>query len=134
MGEDGGDLVGAGFGDGEVGGYVAEGDVEDCAVLGGVDVLAGEHFVADLFDLGFAGEGEEGGEDRLGDEVFGVVEEESGWGGAIWGCVFFGEGGEAGWVLCEEVFEDEVLVLGVVDLLEFLPRWVFCGIGVRGCG
>jgi hypothetical protein len=97
-------------------------------------VLAGEHFVADLFDLGFAGEGEEGGEDGLGDEVFGVVEEESGWGGAIWGGVFFGEGGKAGWVLGEEVFEDEVLVLGVVDFLQFLPRRVFCGLVLEGVG
>ena len=75
--------------------------MEDGAVLTGVDVFTGEHLVTDLLNAGLADEIKEGCEDRLGDEVLGVVEEE-GVGGIGGGGVFLGEAGEAGGVGSEE--------------------------------
>src|SRR5262249_1805334 len=68
--EDTTDLVYALLVDGEVAVKVAEGDVQDCTVLGGVDVLPAEHLVAGLLDLCFAEEGEESFEDGFCDEMF----------------------------------------------------------------
>ena len=76
--------------------------MEDGAVLAGVDMFAGEHLVTDLLNAGLADKIEEGCEDRLGDEVLGVVEEE-GVGRIGGGGVFLGEAGEAGGVGSEEV-------------------------------
>ncbi len=52
---------------------VTQGDVEDGAVLGGVDVLAAEHGVAELLDACLLRERQEGLEDLLVDQVLGVV-------------------------------------------------------------
>ncbi len=56
----------------------AERDVEDRAVLGHVDAVAGEHHVAALLELGLSGELEEQRERLVGDAVLGVVEVEPG--------------------------------------------------------
>ncbi len=73
----------------------AEGDVEDGAVLGGVDLLAGEHGFDVVAEAGLVGELEEELEGFVGDAVLGVVEEEAGG--------FGGEAGAAGRVGLEEV-------------------------------
>lgn len=57
-------------------GDVAEGDVEDGAVLGEVNVFAREHLGAHFLDAGFLGEVDEVLEGILGDDVLGEVEED----------------------------------------------------------
>ena len=142
MREDGGDIGDTGFISLEVkgggGARVAEGDVEDSAVLGSIDVLAGVQAITETLDVGLASESEKGVEDGLGDEVFGEVKEKSG-AAVRWVGVLPGEMGESERVLVEEVSEDERRVLGVVDLLESAPGGVFCGetvkvslVGLRG--
>src|SRR5262249_47455244 len=54
----------------------AERDVEDGAVLGEVDVLAGEHRVAPLCDAALLGESKQQAERLVRDAVLGVVEED----------------------------------------------------------
>ena len=101
------DFDGFGFGG-------AEGDVEDGAVFGGVDLLAGEHGFGVLLEAGFFGELEEEGEGFVGDAVLGVVEEEA--------AGFGGEAGAAGGVGVEEIAE----LLGADGfgvLLKGFPGW-----------
>jgi len=103
---------------------IAEGDVENGTIFRGVDVLAGKHVIAGLFNACFAYEREQIGEERLGDEVFGEVEEEGS--GRVLGIgVGTRELVETSRVLSEEVLEDEVVALRVVGRLEFLPGRVF---------
>lgn len=92
---------------------VSESDVKHGTIFGGVNVLSCEHLLAVLFDLGFAHEIEKSSEDGLGDEILGKVEEESG-GGIIWGDIFPVELLEPLRILCEEISEDETVVLGIV--------------------
>ncbi|KAI3477404.1 hypothetical protein L1887_60923 [Cichorium endivia] len=114
------DLVDAGLVDLEVAGDVAEGDVEDGAALGGVDVLAGEHGVDLLLDLRLLGEGEELVEHLIIDEVLGEVEEEASVGVARvpLSRVLV----EALRVGLEGLAEVDLLALGLVELLQLLPR------------
>ena len=56
----------------------AQGDVEDGAVFGDVDLLAGEHGVDALARLRLVGEVDEQTEGLVGDAVFGVVEVDAG--------------------------------------------------------
>lgn len=129
MGEDPRNLVDARFVDAAEGvlltDEVAQGDVQDGAVLAVVDVCAGEHGVAPFLEIGFAREVEEGREDGLGDEIFRVVQEDGGAGGGGGG-VGGREGGEAGGVGREEGAEVQVRVLGVVERLELFERGVRC--------
>jgi hypothetical protein len=104
---------------------VAERDVEYGAVLGRVDVLAGEHLVAVRLHLRLAREREQGLEDGRGDQVLGVVEQEGRIRAGL-GVVLGAELGEAFRVLREEVLENELGMLRLVDLLELLPRRVLC--------
>ena len=90
--------------DGVFGG--AEGCVEDGAVLGDVDLFAGEHGFGAGFEAGFFGYGEEEFEGLVGDAVFAVVEEEA--------FGFEGVLGAAAGVLGEEVFEGGCFELGGV--------------------
>lgn len=85
---------------------VAERDVEYGAVLGGVDVLTGEHLVAIRLDICLASQREQGLEDRVRDQVLGVVEQEGDW-RAVWRDILLAELGESLWVLGKEVLEDE---------------------------
>ena len=52
---------------------VTESNVKDCTILGGVDVLPGEHFVPIGLDFGLPNEAEEGFEDGLGNQVLGII-------------------------------------------------------------
>jgi len=101
---------------------VAESNVEDGAVLRGVNVLAGEHLVAEALDLGLAGKGEERREDLLVDEVLRVVEENGdiGLGRLELERVLV----EALGVGSEELLENELGSLGLVELLKLLPGLV----------
>ncbi len=101
---------------------VAESNVKHGAALGGVDVLALEHLVAELLNVGLTGEAKEGAENLVIDKVLGVVEENVGIGGGRL---------EADRVLLKalrvggkEVLEDELGGLGLVELLELLPGLV----------
>ena len=85
---------------------VAERDVEYGAVLRGVDVLTGEHLVAIRLDICLASQREQGLEDRVRDQVLGVVEQEGDW-RAVWRDILLAELGESLWVLGKEVLEDE---------------------------
>ena len=82
-------------------------------------MFADEHLAANLLDTGFADEIEESYENRLGDSALGVVEKEV-VGGVGGGGVFLGEAGEVGEISCEEVVQDELILLCVVQLLEIL--------------
>jgi hypothetical protein len=119
-----GDFVGALLLDVEIA-KVAKRDVQDGAIFRGVDVISGKHLVPEGLDLGLAGERKEDVEDGLGDQVFGVVQEE-GDGRIILRRVFFGELGKSRRILGKEIFEDEVGMLGVVDVLQLVPGGVVC--------
>lgn len=116
------DLVRSRLVDFELATDVTEGDVEDGAVLGGVDVLAREHLVASRLNTSLLGESEEGREDLVVDEVLGVVEEEVDV--LVGRVVGLGELVEPFGVGGEEVLEDEFLVVVVVELLELGPGGV----------
>ena len=103
--------------------WVPEGNVKHCAVLGRVDVLAGVHLVAVLFDIGFAGEGEEGLQNLIIDEILGVVEEDVDI--RVVRLELQRVLGKALRVGSEEVLEHELRTLGLVELVELLPRRVF---------
>ena len=77
-----------------------------------------------MHELSLADELEECGEDRLGDQVLREIEEESDI-GAGWGVVFAAELGKTCGILGKEILEDELGVLGIVELLELLPGRVF---------
>jgi hypothetical protein len=113
------DLVSSRLVDLELATDVAEGDVKDGTVLGGVDVLASEHVIASGLEVGLFGEVEESGEDLVVDEVLGEVDEEVDV--LVGRVVGAGELVEAFGVLREEVLEDELRVLVVVELLELGP-------------
>jgi hypothetical protein len=102
----------------------AKGYVEDGAVFGGVDLLAGEHGFAVLGEAGLLGQREEKLEGFVGDAVLGVVEEDAGGGG--------GEAGAASGVVVEEVAELERLD-GFGVLLEGFPGGAL-GQGCDGVG
>jgi len=108
-----GDYVLAVYLDG-FGGWGAEGDVEDGAVLGGVDFLAGEHAFGVLLEAGLVGEVEEEGEGFVGDAVLRVVEEKA--------AGFGGEAGSAGGIRLEE-FAELLGTKGFGVLLEGGPGW-----------
>jgi hypothetical protein len=110
-----GDLIRASLGDLELV-KVTEGDVKDSTVLRGVDVLAGEHLVPVCLKLGLTDEREKSVEDRFGDEILGVVEEE-GSAVAIWRDVLLAELGETLRILGKEILQDELAMLRVVGLL-----------------
>jgi hypothetical protein len=94
-------------------------------------VLAREHLVAGGLYLCLTDQGEQGVDDGLGDEVFGVVDEKGGlWTGR--GDILLGELGEAGWVLGKEVPEDEIGLFRRADLLQLLPRRVVWQLGSGG--
>src|SRR5262249_22759941 len=57
-------------------GAVAQGDVQDGPVLGGVDPLAGEHLLGPALEVGLAGQVVEQRHRLLGDAVLGEVEED----------------------------------------------------------
>lgn len=102
---------------------VAKSDVQDGTILGGVYVLSCKHLVSERLDVGLAGERKESFKDRLGNQILGEIEEEGGR-RIVWGDIFPAKLGEAGGILSEEVFENEIIMFGVVDSLEFLPGWV----------
>jgi len=88
--------------------------VQDGAVFGGVDLLAGEHGLDVLLQPGLLGQLEEQLEGFVGDAIFRVVEEEAGG--------FSGEACAAGGVVFEELAELKGLDgLGVGG--EGLPGW-----------
>ena len=128
--EDAADFVYASFGDVEVV-KVAQSDVQDGAVLRGVDVLAREHLIAVLFHFGFADQSEKFVKDRLRDEVFGEIEEEGDIGTAG-RRIFPGKLGKSLRILGEELLEHDLGMIGVIDALEVLPGRVFC-CAVRAC-
>ena len=99
---------------------VTEGDVKDGTILGGVDVLSGEHFIPIGLDFSLPNEVEEGVKDGLGDQVLGVIQEE-GDRRIVWRDVFLAELLEPVHILSEEVLENELRLFGVVDGLELLP-------------
>jgi hypothetical protein len=102
---------------------VSESDVEDSSVLGGVDVVTGEHRVSELLDLGFSGKVEKGREDLLIDQVLGVIEEKRDIGGRS--SKVLGEGRESRRVGSKQILEDKLGLLGRVKLLELFPSSVF---------
>ena len=57
-------------------GEVAQGGVQDGALLGDVDLLAGEHRVTAGFDFGRLGELDERTQDRAVDALLGIVKQE----------------------------------------------------------
>ena len=57
-------------------GEIAQGGVQDGALLGDIDLHAGEHRVAPGFDLGRLGELDERGQDPGVDALLGIVEQE----------------------------------------------------------
>lgn len=122
--KDAADFVCASFGDVEVV-EVAQGDVQDGAVLGGVDVLAREHLVAVLFHFGFTNQSEKFVQDGLRDEVFREIEEEGDIGTAG-RRIFPRKLGESLRILGEELLEHDLGVISVIDALEVLPGRVFC--------
>jgi len=77
--------------------------MKDGTILGGVDVLSGEHFVPIGLDFSLPNKVEEGVEDRLGDQVLGVIQEE-GYRRIVWRDVFLAEFLEPVRILGEEVF------------------------------
>jgi len=83
-------------------------------------MFAAEEFLAGGFNVYFFGEREEGVEDGFCDEVLGEIEEDGG------GCVI-GRGPETMvlvkslGIAIEEFAQLDLAVLGVVELLEFLP-------------
>ena len=99
---------------------VPQGNVEYRPVLGGVDMFPAKHVIPALFDLCLSGQGKQGIEDLLVDEVLGVVEQDGdiGPGGRGVGSV---EVVEAGGIRVEEILEDELVLLALVQLLEFGP-------------
>lgn len=103
---------------------VTEGNVQNGAIFRGVDVLAREHLVAESLELCLAHEIEEGGENGLGDQVLGEIEEEGDI-GAVGGLVFATELGEPFRILSKQILENKFGLFGVVDLLQLLPRRVF---------
>lgn len=100
-------------------GNVAEGDVEDGAVLSKVDVFAREHLGAHFLDAGLLGEVDEVLEGVLGDDVLGEVEED----GRLCGGTLevARELLEARGVLGKEVLHVDLVGLLVVVGLEGLP-------------
>jgi hypothetical protein len=79
-------------------------------------MLAGEHLVPVCLKLGLTDEREKSVEDRFGDEILGVVEEE-GSAVAIWRDVLLAELGETLRILGKEILQDELAMLRVVGLL-----------------
>lgn len=116
------DLVGAGLVDLELVADVAECDVEDGAVLRGVDVLAGEHLVASLLDASLLGELDQGRKDVVVDQVLGKVEQDVDV--LVRRVVLARELFEPLRVRGEQVLQDELGVVGIVQLLELGPRGV----------
>ncbi len=104
--KDTGDLVHAGLCDLPLV-KVTESSMEDSTVLGGVDVLSGEHLVAIGLELCLAGEVKESTEDGLGDQVLGEIEKECD-GGTIRGDILAAELGETGRILGKEILKDEI--------------------------
>jgi len=117
--EDSGNLAGALLADLELV-EVTEGDVKDGTILGGVDVLSGEHLVPVGLNFGLANKVKKGVEDRLGNQVLGVIQEEGDC-RVVWRDVFLAEFLEPVCILGEEVLENEPGLFGIVDGLEFLP-------------
>ena len=99
---------------------VSESNMEDGTVLGGVDVLSGEHFVPVGLDFSLPDEIEEGIEDWVGNQILGVIQEECDR-RIVWRDVFLAELLEPVRILSEEVLENELRLFGVVDSLELLP-------------
>ena len=81
---------------------VTEGDVENGTILGSIDVLSGEHFVPVGPNVGLPNKIEEGVENGLGDQVFGVIQEEGDC-RIVWRDVFLAELLEPVRILGEEV-------------------------------
>ena len=105
---------------------VTEGDMEDGTILGGVDVLSGEHLVPVGLDFSLPNEAEEGIEDGLGDQVLGVIQEEGDC-RIIWGDVFLAEFLKPVRILSEEIRENELRLFRIVDGLELFPGSVIWG-------
>jgi len=101
----------------------SKGDVKDRTILRGVDMLSGEHLVTVPLDARLAGQFEKSVQDRLRDQVLGIVEEES-VGGIGCSDILLGEFRKSRGIGGKEIFEDEGLVLAIVQLLEFLPRGI----------
>lgn len=99
---------------------VAEGSVVDGALLGEVDLLAGEHGIALLLEAGLLGQLDEEVEGLIGQEVLGEVEEDVGAGGVV--LEGTAELGEAVGVVGEGLLQDEVLADVVAVSLELGPR------------
>ena len=99
----------------------AERRVEDGAVLGGVDVLAGIHGVAALLDADLARELDEQGDRLVGDEVLREVEVKVGY--------VEGELAHAVGIGCEPILQaDAGLLERLLVLGERLPGGAGCGI------
>ena len=97
--------------------------MEHCTILARVDVFASEHGVTSALDAGFAHKGIELGEDRIVDEVLGIIEQECGR-RIVCGRVLARELGESLRVLGEQFLEDDLVLLLVIKLLELLPALV----------
>ena len=91
----------------------AQGDVQDGAVLGTIDLVAAKHGFDAVAQAGLFGEGDEQAQGLVGDAVLGVVEEEAA-----------GLGGEA--LAASGVFGEEIAQMLCADRLEValqrLPR------------
>lgn len=101
-------------------GAVPKSHVQDGAVFGKVDFFAGKHLGAVFFHAGFFEEGDEVGEDLLGDEVLGVIEQDGGRGRAL-GSERRVHFVEAFRVCCKQLVHVDFLALGVESRLELLP-------------
>lgn len=86
---------------------VTECDVENGTILGSIDVLSGEHLVSVGLDFGLANEVEEGIENGLSDQVFGIIQEEGDC-RIVWRDVFLAELLEPVRILGEEVLENKL--------------------------
>ena len=92
----------------------AQGDVQDGAVLGEVDLVAAKHGFDAVAQAGLFGEGDEQAEGFGGDAVLGVVEED-----AV--CL----GGEA--LAASGVFGEEIAQMGRTNRLEMALQRLPCG-------
>jgi hypothetical protein len=86
-------------------------------------MLSSEHLVTVLLDARFADQVEKGIQNGLRDQVLGIVEKES-VGGVGRSNILLGEFRKSRGIGSKEVLKDEGLPLGVVYLLEFLPRGI----------